>query len=331
MRFIVYAKRGGLQDLSGEGNRCLHMRLTCRCKEFRLITAFICAACGTIATPMPTPSLEPRPVAITVQPDSGLAEQRVFDPEFAIDVEKGRGIEGLCVWTGQWHYWEPGDRTETAQPHRIEVTVDDKQVISRDQLFVFWNNASIQEVYDDDGNSIGSYLAAPMHICFNTRNMSLGSHHAQIEITSTSGVVHNYSWGFELTSITRTEIDPSLELTAEYLLSNPAPTPSFVQRAPTAVAHIDGFVCETSFNEALLIVVGQEAIAEINRGPLTIQIAIDEILLSSESVQIMNTDYNAYLICADTGYFERGTHTATLQLISLSGVEQSYSWAFRIP
>src|SRR5690348_8770766 len=89
---------------------------------------FLCAACGTIAQ-----SDFARPVAIRLQPDQSANEPNLFDPPFLVETSVNRTHESLCVITSQRSYWEAGDKTETAQPHPIEIQVGD-QIFTRDEL-----------------------------------------------------------------------------------------------------------------------------------------------------------------------------------------------------
>lgn len=198
-----------------------------RMRKYILLFLIICTACGTIATP--EFSIAPRPVMINIRLDQSSTEISPFSVESSVD----RTHENICVDTSQRIYWEPGDQTETSQPHSIEVQIE-AQAILRNNLFIFWNNASIEKQSDSQGHSIGAILAAPMHICFSTRMLNLGFHHAIIRIVSTSGKIHSYSWDFEIIPLERKALQGNLILTAEYLENNPQPTPDYIYRLETA-------------------------------------------------------------------------------------------------
>jgi hypothetical protein len=307
-----------------------------------------------MATPFPTPTPAPRPVAMTIQPDPILTQIPLFDPKFSVVARLGRELEGFCVRTNQQHYWEPGDLTETAQPHPIEITVDDEQIFSGDDLFIFWNNASIQEVRDVSGNLIGSYLASPMHICFSTRTLSVGAHYATIEITSTSGISHKYDWEFQIEPITRQTIDPIFLPTVEALQHNPVSIPSYIFRADDMAHYIPPFAYNLPSNEGVCIVINERGFWLEGDSPSllsarlrqNIVMTIDNISLPGSSIGYLESDiwgnvydeqgemignyWESMNVCVDTNAFSTGHHVATITIPYSESEIYEYSWVFRI-
>lgn len=102
--------------------------------------------------------------------------------------------------------WEPGD-TANGLGQRIGKTLTiqvDGVEIPDSEIFALGEFAPPTQVFDETGSLIGSH-ADIVHLYF-TVNVPPGVHTATIQITSTSGVIHSYSWEFKFFGVASTNL-----------------------------------------------------------------------------------------------------------------------------
>jgi hypothetical protein len=286
--------------------------------------SLICAACGTIAKPIYADPVNAVEIQILQTPANA---------PFSVEVNSSRTGTGSCVVTYQSDYWEKGDLTETQQPHSITLQIDNQKPISLDGKYIFWNNASIQDVYDNNKQYIGSYLNAPMHICFGSiiQNLDLESHEGRIEITSTSGVIHRYDWAFKIAKLVQNSISPTIKPTAIYLENNPQPTPEFVLYLSTVASDVNRFDCpHFPLNESLLLDFDKTPFGSAQFLADNLIIEIDGHQIPKNDLCVNDTDYNSLRLNIDTSKLSTGLHIAFMNVKSDSGQDYSINWTFRV-
>jgi len=283
-----------------------------------------CAACGTIAKPIYADPVD----AIEIH-----VSQLTSTTSFSVEVSGSRSGTSSCVVTYQSDYWEKGDLTETQQPHPITLQIDDQKPISSDSLFVFWNNANIETVYDNNHQPLGSYLTAPMHICFGNiiHTLDLGNHKGMMEITATSGAIHRYEWTFNISKMVQTSLSPTIKPTAIYLENNPEPTPGFVRRLSIVASDIYSLGCHGfPLNEGVHIEFDKSGFDSSQFSSDTLNVMIDSNPVSKTGMCIYDTDSNSWVVILDTSRLAAGLHIASMNITTNSGKDYPINWTFRV-
>ncbi|MBI1278755.1 MAG: hypothetical protein GC179_11565 [Anaerolineaceae bacterium] len=283
-----------------------------------------CAACGTIAKPVYADTVDAIEIQILQQPSTAGV---------SVEVNSSRSGAGSCIVTYQSDYWEKGDLTETQKPHFITVQFDNQKPITLDGQYIFWNNASIQDVYDESDQHIGSYLLAPMHICFGSfiQNLDLGNHKGRLEITSTSGMIHRYGWAFKIEKLMQTSLSPTLKPTATYLENNPQATPEFVRRLTTVASDVNRFDCPYfPLNESLKLEFDKTSFGSTQFLADNLSVEIDGNQIPKNNLCVGDTDYNNLRLNIDTSELTAGLHIASMNIKTNSGEDKLISWTFRV-
>jgi len=279
-----------------------------------------------LATSSPIPE---RDISIVV-----LAEMQ--DGLFEIgEIFTQREREGFQIWTHQSHFWQPGDEGATGQ--QVTIIFDEHHSI---KPFYFWRSPLRRDVIDQiTGERLGSYMATDMLISVSTAQLELGRHIMAIQVENSSGAIFTQSWEFEIQqrTIPRQPLPKELAPTAEYLQSNPFPTPEFIVRVDEVAGSLPDFSSlESGEGICLLITDAPFLTDEAFNNPFranawgNIDIQVDAIALSAEQVSIARTDApgNTH-ICFDTDYLRAGVHLATI-VITVDSFDYPYTWAFII-
>jgi hypothetical protein len=308
-----------------------------------LAVAIVCAACSgasssdtatnssmqTTATPSPTVTPISPATTRNVQIVSDVSQQTDIPSAevFTIELIGDRDSEGVSIGTYHRHFWELGNTSgELVEGLGIQIVVDG--VLQTSEPFVFWRNGSVQEVYDNDGNVLGSYLWSPMTINFSTQEVPVGEHSLTILVTNLSGVVFEKSWDILISPKIRESMSVELVPSAQYLQQNPESIPEFIQYVDFSTRYIDRFsyhefpsregVCVYPEREVMSSIIGSRSYNEV------IQMSIDNEILSEDQVSIVLDERTS--ICVETNYLENGLHLATFTL--LIDPPQSYTWVF---
>lgn len=292
-----------------------------------LLVCLICAGCGTIAPPIYADAVTPIKVEVFSSPSDNA------NTPFTLEVIGLRSGTNMCVVTNQRHYWENSDQTETAQPHPIRVQIDDEITLFRDDLSIFWNNASISNVYDDKNQLLGSYLTAPMHICFGKylSQLEMGTHKGVIEITSTLGKMHRYEWAFSIEPLEQIAIQSSLIPTATHLENNPQPTPDFVRRLSNVAVRLNSFDCPYFvLNESLPIELDTKPFDSIQFLVDNLTLSIDGDVIPQQEICIRETDYGSLRLYLDTSRLAPGRHLARMNVQTDGLKDNTIYWIFRV-
>lgn len=318
------------------------------CLTMSLAVVIVCAACSgdsssdTVANSLMLTTATLSPTITPISPATTRNLQIVSDASqqtdvpsdeevFTIETIGDRDSEGISIGTYHRHFWELGNTSgELVDSLDIQIFVDG--VLQTTEPFVFWRNGSVQEVHDDDGNFLGSYLWSPMTINFGTREIPLGEHSLTIQVTNLSGVVFDKSWDILISPEIRESMIVELVPTAQYLQQNPESISEFIMAADSSTRYIDRFsnhnfpsregVC--AYLEGPIF----EAIVGSSNSPLEfIQIAIDGETLPQDKVSVGEWgDFDERSICVESNYLENGLHLATFTL--LIDPPRSYTWVF---
>jgi hypothetical protein len=283
-----------------------------------------CAACGTIAKPVYADSVNLIEIQVSQLPSTA---------PFSVEVSGSRLGTGLCVVTYQSDYWEKGDLTETQQPHQMTLQIDDQKPLSLNGQYIFWNNANIETVYDDNHQPTGSYLTAPMHICFGSfiRNLDLGTHKGVMEISATSGAIHRYEWTFNIAKLVQTSLSPNIKPTVIYLENNPEPTPVFVRRLSSVASDIYSLWCRGfPLNEGIHIEFDKSGFDSSQFSVDNLNVMIDSNPVTKTGMCIYDTDSNSWVVTLDTSRLAAGLHMASMTIKNNSGQNYSINWTFRV-
>lgn len=312
-----------------------------------LAVVIVCAACSgdssdTVAnssmqtTATLSPTITPISPSTTrnVQIVNNVSQQTNVSSDeevFILEIIGDRDSEGVSIGTYHRHFWEVGNTSdELVEGLDIQIFVDG--VLQTNEPFVFWSNGSVQEVYDDDGNFLGSYLWSPMTINFGTREVPHGEHSLTIRVTNLSGVVFEKSWDIVINPEIRESMSVELVPTAQYLQQNPESIPEFIMAADSSTRYIDRFSNHNfpSREGVCVYLEGSifEAIVGSSNSPLEfIQIAIDGETLPQDQVSAGGWgDFDDWSICAESNYLENGLHLAAFTL--LIDPPRSYTWVF---
>jgi|GEM_PF-4287743 len=292
-----------------------------------LLVCLICVGCGTIAPPIYADAVTPIKIEVFSSPSDNASKP------FTVEVIGLRSGTNVCVVTNQRHYWENGDRTETAQPHPIRVQIDDEITLFRDDMSIFWNNASISHVYDDKNQLLGSYLTTPMHICFGRylSQLEMGTHKGVIEITSTSGKMHRYEWAFNIEPLEQIAIQSSLIPTTTHLENNPQPTPDFVRRLSNVAVQVNSFDCPYFvLNEGIPIELDTKPFDSIQFLVDNLTLSIDGNVIPQQEICIRETDYGSLRLYLDTSRLAGGRHLARMNVRTDGLKDNTIYWIFRV-
>jgi hypothetical protein len=299
-----------------------------------VLLLFVCAACGTIATPVPVS--DRRAIAIESDHEStSSTSDPVFDPR----VIANRDHEGILIWTNHRHFWELGDTVRSLMDDlTIALSIDDKPIDH--EPFIFWRNGSIQTVTDENGEQIGTYMRAPMAISFRTDDIPLGDHVPHINVSKPSGLSFEQSWVFTISPrAARRAIPSELRATAEQLIEAPPPSPTFLDRVETTARYLDNWTGIAS-NEGICLQftdqspIGDECVGDrVRCAQNSIIVTIDGMIWDRQSmsfvVGVETPGY--YMMCLDTDDFAEGLHLASVRFDVPDPTNQYvYTWAFRI-
>lgn len=242
----------------------------------------------------------------------------------------------LPFWSHQSHFWRPGDDFHAKHELTIEIIFDDTAPYDP---FVSWPNGSRTEVFDEDGNSSGFFLATPMSISPSTANLALGEHTMTVRVTTPHDEVFEHTWRFVIQErdIPRVDIPPRLLPTAEFLRVSPQPTPAFILRLPTEASYFDRFSGIDS-REGICLVLDDTSFVPQDfhegdfRDPMweDVIIFVDDIPIDRSQFGDLQPDTPGHwFICVDTDYLAVGVHLAEVT-VTADGEEFSYEWVFTI-
>jgi hypothetical protein len=102
----------------------------------------------------------------------------------------------ICLYLRQEHFWEPDDYFlgfESLPP--VQVAIDNQEI----RQFRRFLRGVLEFEVDENGNEIGSH-GDTMDYCFSP-TVEVGQHIIEVEVTTTSGIVHSYSWQFIITPL----------------------------------------------------------------------------------------------------------------------------------
>lgn len=244
---------------------------------------------------------------IMVEPDIEATLTPVFDPLFDLEALVNRDGDIFQIWTNQGHFWEPGGTIPTLMEDvKIEFSIDGKLIDKKP--FVFWRNSGIQEVHDDDGNVIGSYLWAPMCISLHMNTVPLGDHILAIKISKPSDLEFEKTWNFTVTAHEpRRAIPPEIRPTAENLIETSPALPDFLDRVDTTPHYLEKWMSGITSQEGICLLLNGVT------QPANITIQIDETMLEPDAMSVRASDQVGYYVaCADTDDFADGLHLATV-------------------
>jgi len=145
--------------------------------------------------------LEPNPVlAASLTPPPGVRGQgAVYPPRFDVRVGGGTfSAQDVCVDMFSADFWEMGNEAGPLSDYlaiHTEVFINGAKIArnSIDMRFV-----NLRFFVNDGKQLVGSH-GGPLDYCLDTRGYAIGAYTAEIRITSMSGRVYSYTWGFQLT------------------------------------------------------------------------------------------------------------------------------------
>ena len=125
-------------------------------------------------------------------------------PSWIIDVNESSDSNLLHLVVNERVIWETGDDVFSLAKQitsTLQAEIDGK-VLPTDEVFTIETFQPPIYEYDDEGNLLGSHYGPFDVVIFVPENVSEGLHKATVQVTSTSGIIHSYSWYFVVSEIT---------------------------------------------------------------------------------------------------------------------------------
>jgi hypothetical protein len=177
-----------------------HGRFPLRRKSARstiLVLLFLaCTGCSPIA--------DIRSILLTSATDFHMNNPSPV-PEFINSVTPKPSAKGIfprqvCIDLSGEALWEPNDKSDDKDflywKEHLMLFVDGLPVQISDEQEI-WESGPYIRKLNKQGESIGSYVLS-YSTCFKTK-LERGAHIVTLRVTTTSGLVHSYTWAFHLT------------------------------------------------------------------------------------------------------------------------------------